>query len=313
MQLDVHRLLVLRAVRRTGSVAGAATVLHLTASGISQHLSRLEAETGLHLVDRSRTGGGRAVRLTAAGLALAESADRVAHALADAERDVHRLRDGSHGAVRVGGFATALSQLAVPVTMALSISDPGLQTEFMEVDEAEGLDRLRVGDLDLLLNSRDADAPGLRADLVEEDLCLDHYRIVVPDLWPGGRGLEQLLAGPWVTAPPDHPTSRILERLSGEVDVAVGVRHVCIESRTRLALVAAGIGAAVIPDLTLVALSATAVRIHPTPVDLGSRMLTVIRAADRPVPPAASRFTQHLRHVAGGPWTPGARPATVGP
>jgi DNA-binding transcriptional LysR family regulator len=253
------------------------------------------------------------VRLTAAGLALAESADRVADALAEVERDVHRLRDGSHGAVRVGGFATALSQLAVPVTVELSISDPGLQTEILEVEESEGLDRLRVGDLNLLLNARESGAPGQPSDLVEEDLCLDHYRVVVPDLWPSGasvHGLRRLLAGPWVTGPPDHPTSRILERLSAEVDVAVGVRHVCIESRTRLALVTAGIGAAIIPDLTLVALSATGVSIYPTPFDIGSRMLTVISAGDDRLPAAVARFKQHLHHVAGNR-TVQARPDKV--
>jgi DNA-binding transcriptional LysR family regulator len=49
MHLDPVRLLVLRAVRRAGGVLPAARLLQVTPSGISQHLRRLEMETGLVL------------------------------------------------------------------------------------------------------------------------------------------------------------------------------------------------------------------------------------------------------------------------
>ncbi|MCD2192167.1 LysR family transcriptional regulator [Actinomycetospora endophytica] len=298
MQLDPHRLLVLRAVRRTGSIQAAATALRLTPSGLSTHLTRLESETGLRLVDRTRRGGGRAARLTDAGLALAGRADSVAGALAEAEREVDRLRESAHGAVRIGGFATALTRLAVPVTVELSVSDPAIRAEIVEIDEPEGLDRLRLGELDLLLSPREDDGPGAPAGLVEEDLCRDHYRIVVPELWERAGDLDDLLAGPWVTSPPDHPTSRILQRLRLERGIAPGLAHVCTESRTRLALVAAGLGAAIVPDLTLAALPVAGVAVHPGPAGIGSRVITVLGPADGPASAAAERFARHLRHVA---------------
>jgi molybdate transport repressor ModE-like protein len=302
MHLDPRRLLVLRAVRRTGSIQAAATALRLTPSGLSQHLTRLESETGLCLVDRTRRGGGRAVRLTDAGLALAGRADSLAGALAEAGREVDRLRESSPGAVRVGGFATALTRLAVPVTVELSVSDPALRAEIVEVDEPEGLDRLRLGELDLLLGARETDRTGPPGDLAEEDLCRDHYRVVVPELWDhAGRtgGIEELLAGPWVTSPPDHPTSRILHRLRLEHRVTPGLQHVCTESRTRLALVAAGLGASIVPDLTLAALPAAGVAVRPGPAELGSRVLTVLTPATGHPSAAARRFARHLGHVAG--------------
>ena len=46
MPIDAHRLLVLRAVQRAGGVVPAARVLYLSPSAVSQHLTRLEAETG---------------------------------------------------------------------------------------------------------------------------------------------------------------------------------------------------------------------------------------------------------------------------
>jgi len=60
MQIDPRRLAVLGAVANAGGVLAAATVLHLTPSAVSQHIARLEADTGVVLLDRSRLGGRRA-------------------------------------------------------------------------------------------------------------------------------------------------------------------------------------------------------------------------------------------------------------
>src|SRR3954467_11878569 len=103
MRLDPHRLLVLRAVQRAGGVQPAARALYLSPSAVSQHLTRLEAETQLSLVDRAQRGGGRNLVLTAAGHALGEEGERVAEALAGAERAVMALRGERYGVVRIGG------------------------------------------------------------------------------------------------------------------------------------------------------------------------------------------------------------------
>ena len=68
--LNLERLRVLHVVAVTGSVVGAARVLHVTTSAISQQMARLERETGQRLSERV----GRGIRLTEAGLLLARSA-----------------------------------------------------------------------------------------------------------------------------------------------------------------------------------------------------------------------------------------------
>ena len=65
--LDIQRLRVFRAVVATGSVSGAAGSLGYTPSAISQHLTALQRETGLTLVERR----GRGIEPTSAGLAFA--------------------------------------------------------------------------------------------------------------------------------------------------------------------------------------------------------------------------------------------------
>src|SRR5260370_39561169 len=71
--LDVTRLRVLVAVARYGSVTAAARALNYAQPSVSHHLSRLEAETGIKLIQRA----GRGIRLTDAGRLLAERAAEV--------------------------------------------------------------------------------------------------------------------------------------------------------------------------------------------------------------------------------------------
>jgi DNA-binding transcriptional LysR family regulator len=312
MSIDPHRLLVLRAVHRTGSVQAAAAALHLTPSGVSQHLTRLESETRLALLDRSRRGGGRAVTLTTAGLALAERADDVALALAEAQREADRLREGARGTVRVGGFATALGAFVVPALLEVAVSDPALHVQVVEVAAEDGLDLVRAGELDLVLGERYSEAtaptPGPHPGLVEDDLCRDAFRIVVPRVWAVPETLEELLAGPWVTSPLRHGARRILEQLCARHGVETGHQHVCTESRTMLALVAAGLGATIVPDLTLSQVPSDGVRVLGTAVDVGARVLTVIGAEDGHRSRATRRFHRLLREIASRQ-TPAPTPA----
>ena len=71
VEVDPRRLLVFREVGRAGSLAGAARALGWTQPAVSQHVRRLEADSGTPLVVRA----GRGVALTEAGRALMRHAD----------------------------------------------------------------------------------------------------------------------------------------------------------------------------------------------------------------------------------------------
>jgi len=303
MPLDPHRLLVLRAVHRTGSVHGAATALHLTPSGVSQHLHRLEAEAGIPLLDRTQRGGGRAVRLTEAGLALAQRADDVAVALAEAQREADRLREGTAGTVRIGGFATALGHLVVPTLQQLAITDPALHVQVIEVSAVDGINLLRAGDLDLLIGERYVEAmtpaPAPYPGFVEEELYRESFRITLPELWSTPGSVEELLAGTWVTSPSHRPPRQMLDRLCSQYSIEPGHRHICTESQTMLALVAAGLGAAIVPDLTLAYLRTEGVLVYASAVDVGSRILTVTGSRRERLMSAPQRFLAALQEVIG--------------
>ena len=113
-----------------GSIRGAATSLGYTPSAISQHITALQKETGLTLVQRS----GRSIEPTAAGRTVAAQAARVFERLAELESVVSDLRAGRVGALSVSYFASAGAVWIPPVVAALAREFPGLRLDLRLIE-----------------------------------------------------------------------------------------------------------------------------------------------------------------------------------
>src|SRR5499425_1738874 len=150
MTLDPRRLLVLRAVDRHGGVVGAAEVLRVTPSAISQQLAALERDAGVALVDRSRRGGQRPVELTAAGRRLAGYAAQLDQVLQEAEADIAAFASAAVGPVTVAAFFTILSGYVGPALTRLARTHPGIRVRVIELDEPQALPELHAGTIDLV-------------------------------------------------------------------------------------------------------------------------------------------------------------------
>jgi len=134
--LDVTRLRVLVAVARYGSVTAAARALNYAQPSVSHHLARLEAETGIKLIQRA----GRGIRLTDAGRLLAERAAEVIGRLDAAENEL----------------------AAYTAAAALRGRQPGIDLRLTEAEPPEALRMLRAGYVDVALVFRYfPDDPGL--------------------------------------------------------------------------------------------------------------------------------------------------------
>ncbi len=297
-------MLVLHAVHRHGSVQAAAERLHLTPSAVSQHLARLEAETGVGLLDRTRLGGGRSIGLTGAGRALAEHAEALAGALADAEQTLSTLRGSPVGTVTVGAFPTAIRRLVAAAVAALATTHPGLTPRVVEVSEPAALIDLAAGRLDVAVLELDGDAPErLTTGIVERPLLRDEYRVVVPAGW-NGRTDEDVLAGPWVAGPPGSAARAALDRLAAASAARLSVAHECLEFPAALALVDAGLGAALVPELALRQFDHARAQVHSGRLDAGARVLTIAHRTGRHEPtPVSAAVMAALREQAGAPRT----------
>jgi DNA-binding transcriptional LysR family regulator len=249
MRIDPRRLAVLGTVANAGGVLAAAGALRLTPSAVSQHIARLEAETGVTLLDRSRLGGRRAAGLTPAGRLLATHAGRLAEVLATAERELAALTGQVTGRVTVGGVPTTIRHLAAPAAAAVAGTHPAIEVCVRQYEREAGLAALQSGALDLLI--AEADGPVTPAGLRAVPLLDDPFRVVFPAAWAPVAGVEALLGRPWVDGPPGSAVRRALDRIAAQYDVVLGRPHECLEFPASLAVVAAGLAAAVIPGLAL--------------------------------------------------------------
>lgn len=247
---NIERLSALVAVVEHGTIADAARARHVTASGLSQQLAKLEREAGQPLLEPH----GRTVRPTHAGRVLAEHAGRVLAQLAEARGDLAELSGEVVGPLRLGGVGSAIRALLPGPLAALAAAHPRLRADLCDGEVVELMPALLNGDLDLLLaeswSSRPVAFPSGVATvaLVDEPVSValpaGHRLSGRSRVDPGDLGQES-----WASCPPGtEPYEAMLQALRGR-GVEPRVRYALKELPTQLALVAAGVAVALMPDL----------------------------------------------------------------
>jgi DNA-binding transcriptional LysR family regulator len=297
---NVERLRVLHAVVSHGSVTAAADALHITASAVSQQLSKLQDEIGRRLVERR----GRGVRATPEGLLLARRAELAFALLERAGADLEATRADVSGDLALAGFPSAARGLVPAALAALREWHPGLRVSFTELEPDEALLRLRRGHLDVVLTQDWSNAPiVVPAGVAVAPIVADVADVALPADHPlAGRrrvGLAALAAEVWVTWPRGESCHDWLVRTVRAGGVEPQIVHTASEHATLLALVAAGLGACIMPRLGRGAVPAGVrfVAVSPT---LSRRVYAAWRAAvtDRPAVRAVVRALEQAARPA---------------
>lgn len=264
--LNVERLRALHAVAAHGSILGAADTLHVTTSAVSQQLAKLEREVGRPLLEKA----GRGVRLTDSGRLLVAHADRVLSMLEAAEADLDAARDTVGGTLTIAAFATSMRGLAPAALAALRRKHPQLRPVLRELEPVDGIALLLRRDVDLAIAQDWENAPlALPEGVSKAAIMEDMADIALP---AGHRlaktrrvTLDDLAGEPWITWLEGSICHdwllHTLRRRGHEPRVA----HTASEYATQLALVGAGLGAAVIPRLGRGAVPRGVVVVRSTP------------------------------------------------
>jgi DNA-binding transcriptional LysR family regulator len=253
--LDLRRLRLLRELSERGTIAAVAEALQFTPSAVSQQLAMLERETGVRLLERA----GRGVRLTDPALVLVEHAEALLGRAALAEADLAAVAGTVTGRARVAGIQSMSLWLALPAMQALKRDAPRLRCELVEAEPEQALPALARGDVDLVLGDEWQHQPWrLPAGLQRHELLREPVQLVLPSRHSAARRhpravpLAELAGEAWVTGHPgmgwEEVTRRTCRELGGfEPDI----RHRTNDATVGLAVVAHGLGVALLPDLAL--------------------------------------------------------------
>jgi len=248
--LNLERLRVLHAVSSTGSVSGAADLLHVTTSAVSQQIARLEREIGQPLVERR----GRGIRLTEAGTVLAEHAGRLLDEVERVEADLAGRRGAVVGQVTVAAFATAARGLLPAAMRELRAEHPALSVRLAELEPPEAIPALRRGDVDIAIVQDWPEAPlELPDGLSRQALLDDLFDAVLPVDHPFAARetvtMADLAAEEWISWAGGQICYDWLRQSLYGSGIRPNIAHTASEHSTQLALVAAGMGVAILPKL----------------------------------------------------------------
>jgi DNA-binding transcriptional LysR family regulator len=250
--LDVRKLRLLRELGRLGTIAAVADALSYTPSAVSQQLSALEREAGVPLLRRV----GRRVELTPAGAGLAARAEPVLALLEEAAAALAAERAELAGELRIGAFPTAVRTLLPGALVALGSAHPRLELLVTELDPADVPDALRTGALDIALVHEydyvpaEADPALELRPLLAETIFLASAQPLPAQPRPED-AVRQCAALPWIAASPGTLCHLMAERLCQAAGFSPRIRHRADDFATVLALVAAGQGVALVPELAL--------------------------------------------------------------
>jgi DNA-binding transcriptional LysR family regulator len=247
---NLDRLRVLRAVAERGSLIAAAQALHVTNSAVSQQIAKLEEEIGQPLIERN----GRSVRLTDAAAVLVTHTSRALAVLEQAEAELDTQRPDVTGRLIVAAFATAVRGLAPRALRRLLDAHPRLHVVLHEQEPHESIPMLVRGDLDLLIAQDWANAPLALPDRLSRAPLLDDIAdVALPSRHPLAAqkavALNDLAGERWITWRAGTICHDWLMHTLRSRGHEPTVSHTAGEYSTQLALVAAGLGAAIIPRL----------------------------------------------------------------
>ncbi|NIH83187.1 LysR family transcriptional regulator [Amycolatopsis granulosa] len=286
--IDLRRLHVLRAVDHYGTVTAAAQALHFTPSAASQQIRQLSRELGVALLEPQ----GRRVRLTSAAQRLLAHADDIQARWELAEQDLRADGDQPAGLVRMAGFPGALSALLAPAAAALTNRYPRLVPRLREAEAAHSFDLLFDGEVDLAVVEATPDEPPRdRARFDQRPLVDDPFDLVVA---PGHRlagrervDLTEAAEEPWIV--PSAPCTCRTHVLAacGAAGFTPDAAHDALNWDATIALVAHGLGVALVPRLARVPANDAVVRI-PCVDEPRRKILTVTRRGGHANPAIAA-------------------------
>ncbi|MFD6077804.1 LysR family transcriptional regulator [Streptomyces hydrogenans] len=278
--MELRQLEYFVAVAEERNFTRAAERVHISQSGVSSQIRRLEHELGAELFDRSA----RTVTLTVAGeaaLAHARAALASAGAVARAVDEVTGL---VRGRLTVGMVVGCTVTPLFDALAAFHEAHPGVEIRLREDTSARLADAVRSGTVDLALVGAAATTPdGLDAlTIVDERLVAavppGHPLAALPHV-----SLRELTAHPLVCMPPGTGLRAVLDQACAEQDLHPAIALEAGAADAIADLAARGLGVAV--------LSASMATPH-------TDRLTALPLADADVPALLALVWQPAHHPA---------------
>jgi DNA-binding transcriptional LysR family regulator len=288
--LTLTGLRIVLEVARTGSFSAAAERLGYTQSAVSRQVAVTEKAVGTPLFGRHARG----TRPTPAGEALARHAGKVLDEIAAATQELAGMRDRLAGRLVVAGFPTATAALLPRAIARLTAVHPGLKVQLTEASTPAQLAAMRRGRMEVAIVATgdglpEYDLEGLRLTALRSArgagvaVAESHPFAVRERIEP-----DELADQGWVVG---SRSGNAPEFGAWPSIVEPRITFTARDWPTRLGLVAAGLGIALVPGIAAQAVP-RGVRWIPIHDDTGG-LQRAVWAATNDSPSAAATAMVH--------------------
>lgn len=279
--MNGQRLEILRDLAARGSVTAVAKARRVTPTAISQQLKALEREAGSELVRRV----GRGVALTEAGHFLARASMNIAVAQERLDREWQEYRGEVRGDVSLAMFPSG-AQLLLPGVLRRISRYPGLRLHAVDIDvpTSEFASHTQTCDIVLAHGEEHEDAWEL-ADCGAEPLLDEPLDVGLAPHHPLASRrhihITDVVEAPWIGVPRGWPFDRVLTGWFATARARPQVIQRFESIRVHEALVASGVGLALLPRFAAEDRAAGRLALRPIADYPAARTIVALQRHDR--------------------------------
>lgn len=244
--MELRQLRYFAAVAKHSSFSRAADDLHVAQSALSQQVKKLEAELGIELLVRTT----RSVDLTDAGQTALTRATRILSEVEGLTSEVDELRGVLRGTLVVGGMLPAGGIDLPAMLLRFKELHPDVDVELQEGTATEMVELLRGDEIDAAIAMLE---PEEIPDLLSSRRLGDEQLVLTME--PGdalaGRKrirLAELRDRPFVSFRPGSAVRRVVDAALADAGVAAKPAFETNDLSMMRAVVARGLGVAVVPE-----------------------------------------------------------------
>jgi LysR family hydrogen peroxide-inducible transcriptional activator len=245
--MQIHQLRYFCAVARTGNFTRAAQQERIAQPSLSQQVRKLEEELGSTLFDRL----GRTVRLTQLGAAFLPRAEEILRQVANATAEIQEMAGADRGKLVIGSIPTVAPYFLPPYLASFSRKFPHIQVSVVEEVTSELLNQLQNGVLDLAVLA----LPIAAQNCVCQELFRERLYLAVPSGHPlaaqSTAHLRQVADDPFLLLKEGHCFRENTLAACGKARLQPNVIFESGQFATILAMVAAGTGVSVVPQMAI--------------------------------------------------------------
>lgn len=290
------------AVAKCGKFSQAAVELDLTQPTVSHAIATLENDLGVQLLFR----GNKRVNLTPVGESVLAHCDRILQSVEDIEQEANRYKSLDGGRVRISAFRGAASQLLPRIKAYFKAKYPQIDIKITEEKDCPQVEQMVCeGKADIGFTI----LPTVK-ELETIEVLRDDYIVLLPPLLPSdGNSVQsmdglpssnkiswtQLLALPIISYPNQNSCFRQIKHYFEAQGHQFQPSEQVRESDTIINLVAAGSGAAILPQLSVFHIP-EGVRVYQLPKPL-QRIVVLATPKDADLPHAVWAFIDFLKQA----------------